>query len=299
MLVPWKKSYGKPRQCFKKQRHYFANKVCLIKAKVFPVVMYGCESWTIKKVEQWRIDSFEVLCWRRLLRVLWSARRWNQSILKDISLNIHWKDWCWSWCSNILAMWCNELTYWKRPWCWETLRAGGEGMTEDEMVGWHEFEQTPGDSEGQRSLVCCSPGDHKGSDMTERLNNNMGHCAPASWQQRRKTLPPKQGFPHAAAATVSRLVKGTAHWPLLEKDWGLAIVTAAAMNRSFSWAVCDVQFQDEVRVTRDTVDWVSILGFFELQRKNCLIKNIKHNFLLMWPHWILIRKTSLNGEAQH
>ena len=180
-----------------------------------------------------------------------------------------------------------------------TLRAGGEGMTEDEMVGWHEFEQTPGDSEGQGSLACCSPGDHKGSDMTERLNNNMGHCAPASWQQRRKTLPPEQGFPHAVAATVSRLVKGTAHWPLLEKDWGLAIVTAAAINRSFSWAVCDVQFQDEVRVTRDTVDWVSILGFFELQRKNCLIKNIKHNFLLMWPHWILIRKTSLNGEAQH
>ena len=115
----------------------------------------------------------------------------------------------------------------------------------------------------------------------------------------KKNSPPEQGFPHAAAATVSRLVKGTAHWALLEKDWGLALVTAAAMDRSFSWAVCDVQFQDEVRVTTDTVDWVSVLGFFDLQRKNCLIKNIEHNFLLMWPHWILIRKTSLNGEAQH
>ena len=90
-------------------------------------------------------------------------------------------------------------------------------MTEDEMIGWHlqpnerEFEQTPGDGEGQRSLACCSPGGHKGSDMTESLNNNMGHYAPASWQQRRKTPPPEQGFPHAAAATVSRQVKGKAH----------------------------------------------------------------------------------------
>ena len=86
---------------------------------------------------------------------------------------------------------------------------------------------------------------------------------------------------------------------VLEKDWALAIVTAAMMNRSFSWAVWDVQFQDEVRVTIDTVDWVSIFGFFELQRKKHLIKKIEHNFLLMWSSGILIRKTSLNGEAQH
>ena len=64
---------------------------------------------------------------RRLLRVPWTARTSNQSILKEITLNILWKDWCWSWCSNTLATWCEELTYWKRPWFWETLRAGREG----------------------------------------------------------------------------------------------------------------------------------------------------------------------------
>ena len=85
MLVPWKKSYGQPRQHIKKQRYYFANKVSLVKAMVFPVVMYGCESWTTKKAEHQIIDAFELWCWRRLLRVPWTARRSNQSILKEIS----------------------------------------------------------------------------------------------------------------------------------------------------------------------------------------------------------------------
>ena len=125
MLAAWKKSYDQPRQHIKKQRHYFTNKVCLVKATVFPVVMYGCESWTIKMAECWRIDAFELWYWRRLLRVPWTARRSNQSILKEITLNTHWKDWCWS--SNPLATWCKEPTYWKRPWCWERLRTGGEG----------------------------------------------------------------------------------------------------------------------------------------------------------------------------
>ena len=66
MLVPWKKSYDQPRENIKKQRHYFANKGRLVKAMVFPVVMYGCESWTIKKAEHWRIDAFELQCWRTL-----------------------------------------------------------------------------------------------------------------------------------------------------------------------------------------------------------------------------------------
>ena len=83
-------------------------------AQVFPVVMYGCESWTIKKAEHRRIDAFELWCWRRLLRVPWTARRSNQCILKEIS-PVHWKDWCWSWNSNTLATWCEELTHWKRP----------------------------------------------------------------------------------------------------------------------------------------------------------------------------------------
>ena len=102
------------------------TKVRLVKAMVFPVVMNGCESWTVKKAECWRIDAFELWCWRRLLRVPWTARGSNQSILKEIILNIHWKDWCWSWNSNTLTTWCEELTHWKIPWCWERLKAGEE-----------------------------------------------------------------------------------------------------------------------------------------------------------------------------
>ena len=83
--------HDQPRQ-LKKQRHYFANKVHLVKAMVFPVVMYGCESWTVKKAERRRIHAFE-LWWRRLLRVPWAARGSNQSILKEISpMSVHWKD---------------------------------------------------------------------------------------------------------------------------------------------------------------------------------------------------------------
>ena len=79
------RSFDQPRQHIKKQRHYFANKACLVKAMVFPVVMYGGESWTVKKAEHRRINAFELWCWRRLLRVPWTARRSNQSILKEIS----------------------------------------------------------------------------------------------------------------------------------------------------------------------------------------------------------------------
>ena len=68
MLTPWKESYDQPRQHIKKQRHYFAKKVCLVKAMVFPVVMYRLESWTIKKAKHQRIDAFELWCWRRLLK---------------------------------------------------------------------------------------------------------------------------------------------------------------------------------------------------------------------------------------
>ena len=82
MLSPWKESYNQPRQHIKKQRHYFAKKICLVKAMVFPVIMYGCESWPVKKAEHQRIDAFELWCWRSLLRVPWTARRSNQSILE-------------------------------------------------------------------------------------------------------------------------------------------------------------------------------------------------------------------------
>ena len=80
-----KKSYNQPRQHIKKQRYYFANRIPSSQSYGFPVVMYGCESWTIKKAERRKIDVFELWCWRRLLRVPWTVRRSNQSILKEIS----------------------------------------------------------------------------------------------------------------------------------------------------------------------------------------------------------------------
>ena len=84
-LTLWKESYDQPKQHNKKHRHYFANEVCLVKAMIFPVVIYGCESWTIKKAEHWRTDAFELWYWRRLLRVPWIAKRSNKSILKEIN----------------------------------------------------------------------------------------------------------------------------------------------------------------------------------------------------------------------
>ena len=102
------------------------TKVCLVKAMVFPVVMYGCESWTIKKAEPLRIDVFELCCWRRLLRVPWMARRSNQSILKEISPDYPLEGLMSNWSSNTLATWCEELTHCKR-WCCERLKVGGGG----------------------------------------------------------------------------------------------------------------------------------------------------------------------------
>ena len=126
MLAPWKKSYDQPRQHIEKQRYYF-TKFSLVKAMIFPVVMYGCESWTIKQAERWRIDAFELWCWRRLLRVPWTARRPNQSILKKINPECSLVGLIWSWNSNILASWCEEPAHWKILWCWERFKEGVEG----------------------------------------------------------------------------------------------------------------------------------------------------------------------------
>ena len=98
--------------------------------------MYGCESWPVKKAECWRIDTFELWCWRRLLSVPWTVRRSKQLILKKSTLNVHWKDWCWSWNANIWPPDEKSWLIWNDPdagkdWRWE------KGMTEDEMVGWH------------------------------------------------------------------------------------------------------------------------------------------------------------------
>ena len=85
MLTPWKESYDQPRQHIKSRDIPLPTKVRLVKAMLFPVVLYGCESWTVKKAERRRIDAFELWCWRRLLRVPWTAKRSSQSILKEIN----------------------------------------------------------------------------------------------------------------------------------------------------------------------------------------------------------------------
>ena len=116
-----------------------SQKAYLVKAMVFPVVMYGCESWTVKKAEHWRIDAFELWCWRRLLRVPWISKRSNQSVLKAISPAYSLEGVMLSWNSNTLATWCEELTHWKRPWCLERLKVGGEG----DDRGWDGWMASP------------------------------------------------------------------------------------------------------------------------------------------------------------
>ena len=155
----------------------FPTTVHLVKAMVFPVLMYGCESWTVKKAERRRIDAFELWCWRRLLRVSWTAWRSNQFILKETSPG----------CSLEGLMLKLKLQYFGhlmrrvdslekdsdagRDWGQEE-----KGKTEDEMAGWHhwldahEFGWTPGAGDGQGGLACCDSWGHKESDMTEWLN---------------------------------------------------------------------------------------------------------------------------------
>ena len=177
---------------FKSRDITLLTKVHLVKAMVFPVVMYGCESWTVKKAECWRIDAFELWCRRRLLRVPWTARRSNQSILKESSPGISLE-------GMMLKL---KLQYFghlmRRVDSLEkTLILGGiggqdkKGTTEDEMAGWHhrvdgsESEWTLGVGDGQGGLACCDSWGRKESDTTEQLNwtelnwTEVSGCGPA------------------------------------------------------------------------------------------------------------------------
>ena len=152
------------------------TKVRLVKAMVFPVVMYGCESWTVKKAECRRIDAFELWCWRGLLRVPWTASRSNQSILKELSPG----------CSLEglmrklkLVLWPPHAKSWLIGKDSDAGRDWGQeekGTIEDEMAGWHhwldgrEFEWTLGLGDGKGGLACCNSWGHKESDTTEWLN---------------------------------------------------------------------------------------------------------------------------------
>ena len=151
------------------------TKVLLVKAMVFPVVMYGCEIWTLKKAEHQKIDAFELWCWKRHLRVPWTARRSIQSILKETSPG----------CSleglmlRLKILWQPHAKSWlirKDPDAGRDWGQDEKEMTEDKIAGWHYrldghgFEWTPGVGDGQGGLVCCDSWSCKESDMTEGLN---------------------------------------------------------------------------------------------------------------------------------
>ena len=155
---------------------YMPTKVRLVKAIVFPVVMYGCESWTVKKAERRRIDAFVLWCWRRLLRVPWTARRSNQSILKEISPGVSLEGMMLK-----LKLQCFGHLMWRVDSLEKTLMLGGfggrrrrgrqrmrwlDGITDSMDVSL----RTPGVGDGQGGLACCDSWGSKESDTTERLN---------------------------------------------------------------------------------------------------------------------------------
>ena len=124
-LLLERKAMTNPNSVLKSRDITLPTKVCQVKAMVFPVVMYGCESWTIKKAEHQRTDAFELWCWKRLLRVPWTARRSNQSILKEISPGYSLEGLILKLKLQYFGHLMQELIPWKRPW--KRLKAGGEG----------------------------------------------------------------------------------------------------------------------------------------------------------------------------
>ena len=121
------RSYDQSGPSIKKQRHSFSNKGLSSQGYGFSSSHVWMWESDYKKSSAPKNGTFELGPLGRLLRVLWSAKRSHQLIQRKSVLNIHWKDWCWSWSSNALATCCEELTHWKRPWCWERSKAGGEG----------------------------------------------------------------------------------------------------------------------------------------------------------------------------
>ena len=176
MFAPWKKSYGQPKQHIKKQRHYFADKDPYGQNYGFSSSHVWMWELDHKKVEHWRIVAFKLWWWRRLLRVPWTARRFqsvtskgNQSLIFIGRTDAE---------AETPILWPPDVKNWltgKGPDSGKDWRQE-KGMTEDEMVGWHhqlgrhEFQKAPGDGEGQGNLACCSPWGHKEWDMTEWLN---------------------------------------------------------------------------------------------------------------------------------
>ena len=162
------------------------TKICVVRAMFFLGVVYGCESWTTKKAECWRINAFELRCWRRLLTVSWTARRSNQSKLKETNPEYSLE-------GLMLKLKLQHFGHliWTADSLEKTLMLGKteaeKGATEDEMVGWHhrfnghELGQTPRDGEGQGSLVCCSPYDLAAEQQLPIYSLHRGNRDAGSW----------------------------------------------------------------------------------------------------------------------
>ena len=139
LLFPGRKAVTNLDSVLRSRDIILPTKVHVVKALFFPVVVYGCENWTIKKAEHWRIDAFELWCWKTLLRVPWTARRSNQSILKEISPEYSLEGLMLKLKLQSFGLKCEELIHWKRLWCWERLKAGGEG----DDKGWDGWMASP------------------------------------------------------------------------------------------------------------------------------------------------------------
>ena len=218
------------------------TKVRLVKVMVFPVVMYGCESWTVKKAKHRSIDAFELWCWRRLLRVTWTARRSSQSILKEISPG----------CS--LELWPPDVKswlIWKDPDAGKDWGQQEKGTTEDEMVGRHHrlngqgFGWTLGVGDGQGGLVCCGSWGHKELDTTERLNWTdyffQGGCQPF----RISSLPPGDGWLPSPCLVEAPALQAlaSAEAPLL--PWPSSLKVFMLPGEAFAASCCSPQIVDQ------------------------------------------------------
>ena len=178
MLAPWRKSYDIPKQILKSRDITLLTKVYIVKAMVFPVVMYGCVSWTVKAAEHWAIDVFELWCWRRLFKSPLDSKD-----IKPVNPK-----------GNQPCIFIGRTVAEVEPpilWPPDAGKDWGQeekGVTEDRIVGWHhrlnrhEFEQTLRNNEGLLSLACCSPWSCKESDIAELLNNhNLSSSVNGNW----------------------------------------------------------------------------------------------------------------------
>ena len=174
-LAPWKKSYDKPTQHIEKQRHHFANKGLYGQSYGFPSSHVWM--WELDHKEGWAPKNccFQAMVLEKTLESpLETARRSNQSVLKKSILNIHWKDWCWSWSSSTLATWWKELTHWKRLWCWEKLKRRRiwqrmrwlDGITDSMVMSLRKLQEMVKDREAWPAAV------HGVEKGWTRLNNS-------------------------------------------------------------------------------------------------------------------------------